>query len=267
MVAEKKKGFTNSEEDSNERLQVSSKGKRLFSFLLDFIFALLFSNTIIQVFRMEHWDLALHTREFLELIPFYGSMIFVLFFKDFLGRSPGKLLLGMSIRNVYDFTLRPTSFVLLCRNIFLLIFPIEGVILLKDDYARRLADRSFNTVVLDDKKTLRPILRILLGNIILFGFFSVAIFFQKTNIEKTAAFQKAEEAIRNHSSLKVLLKKYPEIEEPEMHLDLRGKRQNASTIRARVGDEGFGKLVIVSLILSKNLKSWEVVDVEVKPLK
>ena len=266
MVHESKIGINDSEDDNDERLQVSSKGKRLFSLLLDFIFALLFSNTITQLFRREHWDLGLSSAGFLDFLPFYGSMIFVLLFKDYFGRSPGKFLLGMSTRIIYNFSLRPSRFALLGRNIFLLIFPVEGVILLKDVYARRLADRLFKTVVLEDKKTLRPILRILLGNIILFGFFSMAILFQRSSIEKTAAFQKATEAIRNHASLRILLDRYPEIEEAEMHLDLRGKIKNPSIVSVRVGGEESGKLVTVLLLLRKNPKSWEVLNIEVKPI-
>ena len=53
----------------------------------------------------------------------------------------------------------------------MLLFPVEGVVILRDGYARRLADKWWGTVVLDDKKALRGTLRILLGNIVLFGFF------------------------------------------------------------------------------------------------
>jgi hypothetical protein len=44
------------------RPQVSSTGKRLFSLLLDFIFALLLANTLVQIFRKEHWDLVMQSR-------------------------------------------------------------------------------------------------------------------------------------------------------------------------------------------------------------
>ena len=88
----------------------------------------------------------------------------------------------------------------------LLLFPLEGIVIMRDGYARRLADKWWGTVVLDDKKTMRVILRILLGNIILFGFFTLAILSQRSGIEKTAAYQVAEQAIRSHEALKFLLK-------------------------------------------------------------
>ena len=248
------------------RLQVSSTGKRLFALLLDFIFALLLANTLVQIFRREHWDLVMQSRDLADLLPFYGSIVFVLIVKDVFGRSLGKILLGMTIRKVDDFSRRPPLIVLLKRNLLLLLFPVEGVVLVRDAYARRLADKWWGTVVIDDQKAMRPILRILLGNIILFGFFSAAILFQRSGIEKTAAFQTAEQAIRVHSSLRLLLEQAPEIEEPEMHLDLRVNAENPSLVRVRVGDEETGKLVSVSLNLRENPRGWEVLDIEIKPI-
>ena len=266
MSFDPKKEPENHESIADRRLQISTTGKRLFALLLDFILALLLANTLVQVFRKEHWDLVMQSRNFLDLLPFYGSIVLVLIFKDILGRSPGKLLLGMTIRKIENFSQRPSFFVLIKRNLLLLLFPVEAVVLFRDAYARRLADKWWGTIVLDDQKALRVILRILLGNIILFGFFSVAILYQRSGIEKTAAYQTAEQAIRAHPSLQMLLEESPEIEEPEMHLDLRENAENPSLVRARVGDDETGKLVTVSLTFRNNPRGWEVLNIEVKPI-
>ena len=147
----------NTETENQEKLkgtrpQVSSAGKRLFALLIDFIFALLLANTLVQIFRREHWDLLMQSRDLSDLLPFYGSIVFVLIFKDVFGRSIGKLLLGMTIRKIDDFSQRPLFIEHLKRNLLLLIFPVEGVVLLRDGYARRLADKWWGTVVLDDQK-------------------------------------------------------------------------------------------------------------------
>ena len=266
MSLESKLESGNQNQDNDNRLQVSSKGKRLFALLLDFIFALLFANTLVQVFREEHWDLVMQSRDLSGLVFFYGSIAFILLFKDIFGRSLGKLLLAMTIREIENLEQRPSRTVLVQRNILLLLFPVEGVIVLRDAYARRLADKWWKTVVLDDQKAMRGTLRILLGNIILFGFFSIAILFQRSGIEKTAAYQTAEQAIRSHQTLISLLKQSPEIEEPEMHLDLRENAENPSLVRARIGDEETGKEVTVSLTFRKNPPGWEVLNIEVKPI-
>jgi len=98
------------------------------------------------------------------------------------------------------------------------------------------------------------------------AFFSIAILFQRSGIEKTAAYQTAEQAIRSHQPLISLLKQSPEIEEPEMHLDLRENAENPSLVRARIGDEKTGKEVTVSLTFRKNPPGWEVLNIEVKPI-
>ena len=248
------------------RIQVSSKGKRMFALLIDFIFALLLANTFVHVFREEHWDIVTQTRGFYGLLPFYGGIVLVIFFKDIFGRSLGKILLGMTIRKIDDMEQQSTLADLIKRNLMLLLFPVEGVVILRDSYARRLADKWWGTVVIDDRNALRGTLRILLGNIILFGFFLIAIISQRSGIEKTAIFQTAEQAIRSHEKLKPILEQYPAIEDPEMHLDLRKNTSNPSMVRARIGNEESGKRVIVSLIFRDNPPGWEVLEVEMEPL-
>ena len=258
---------TDSENQVNKnRIQVSSKGKRLFALLIDFIFALLLANTLVQVFREEHWDIATQTSSIYGLFPYYGGIALVLLFKDIFGRSLGKILLGMTIRNIDNLEQHPTLAVLIKRNLMLLLFPVEGVVILRDSYARRLSDKWWGTVVIDDRNALRGILRILLGNIILFGFFSIAIISQRSGIEKTAVFQTAEQAIRSHEKLKLILEQHPDIEEPEMHLDLRKNTSNPSIVRARVGNEESGKRVVVSLIFRNNPPRWEILEMVVAPL-
>ena len=258
---------TDSENQVNQKkIQVSSKGKRLFALLIDFIFALLLANTFINVFRQEHWDIVTKTSSIYGLLPFYGGIALVLLFKDISGRSLGKILLGMTIKKIDDMEQQPTLAVLIKRNLMLLLFPVEGVVILRDSYARRLADKWWGTVVIDDRNALRGTLRILLGNIILFGFFLIAIISQRSGIEKTAIFQTAEQAIRSHEKLKPILEQYPVIEDPEMNLDLRKNTSNPSMFRARIGNEESGKRVIVSLIFRNNPPEWEVLEMVLEPL-
>ena len=76
------------EESENQlnqnRIQVSSKGKRLFALLIDFIFALLLANTFVNVFRQEHWDLVTQTSGIYGLLPYYGGIALVYYLKIFL---------------------------------------------------------------------------------------------------------------------------------------------------------------------------------------
>jgi len=238
----------------------------MFALLIDFIFSLLLVNTFVHVFREEHWDIVTQTSGFYGLLPFYGGIALVLLLKDIFGRSLGKILLGMTIRKIDDLEQQVTLAVLIKRNMMLFLFPVEGAVILRDSYARRLADKWWGTVVIDDRNALRGILRILLSNIILFGFFSIAVISQRSGIEKTAVFQTAEQAIRSHEKLKPILELHPEIEDPEMHLDMRKNSSNPSVVRVRIGNEESGKRVTVSLIFRNNPPGWEVLKMEVEPL-
>lgn len=267
MNLEVKKESENQEILKSGRIRVSSTGKRLFAFLLDFIFALLIANTLLQIFRGEHWDLEIQSKEFSDLFPFYASIFFVLIFKDIFACSIGKFLLGMRIRNIDDFSKGPTMGILIKRNILILLLPLEVIVILRDAYARRIADKFWRTVVIDDKKAMRAILRIFLGNIILFGFFSLAILLQNSGIQKTAAFQTAEKAIRTNPAFQSLLEEDMRIEEPEMNLYLKVNAEKPSLVRARVGNDEIGKRVSVSLILRENPLSWEVLDIKFESIE
>ena len=82
---------------NQNRIQVSSKGKRLFALLIDFIFALLLANTFVNVFRQEHWDIVTQTSGIYGLLPYYGGIALVLLFKDISGKNDSKERLGGTI--------------------------------------------------------------------------------------------------------------------------------------------------------------------------
>ena len=75
----------------------------------------------------------------------------------------------MTIKRINDLDQQPTLNILIKRNLMIFLFPVEGAIILRDSYARRYADKWYGTIVIDDRNALRGALRILLGNIILFG--------------------------------------------------------------------------------------------------
>ncbi len=247
-----------------KRLRVSSTGKRLLALLIDFVLALLLVNTLEQAMRQEHWDLLMETNRWSKAAGFYGSIGVLLMLRDLWGNSPGKFLLGMTLRKVDNFMEAPPSRTRLLRNLMLLLFPVEGVIILRDPYARRLADRRLGTVVLEHPKPLRIPLRLLFANILFFGFFGTAILLQVSAIKKTAAYQSAESAIRAHPELTPVLLQHPELEEVEMSLDL-SDRANPSLVRTRVGEGDRKFSVTVYLDYVPVPAGWEVVEILIEP--
>ena len=155
--------------------RAASKGKRLLALLLDFILALLLMNTLDQFFRSEDWDLKMQTPGVEKMLIFYGGIIFLMVIRDLWGSSPGRILMGISLRNFEDLNTTPGISTRLKRNLMLLLFPVEGFVLLKDSFAFRLADRWLKTAVLEHPKPMRIALRLLLGNLLFFAFFGAAI--------------------------------------------------------------------------------------------
>ena len=128
--------------------RAASKGKRLLALLFDFILALLLMNTLDLFFRSEDWDLKMQTPGVEKMLIFYGGIIFLMVIRDLWGSSPGRILMGISLRNFEDLNTTPGISTRLKRNLMLLLFPVEGFVLLKDSFAFRLADRWFKTAVL-----------------------------------------------------------------------------------------------------------------------
>ena len=246
--------------------RISSKGKRLLALLLDFILALLLVNTMEQFFRTEYWDLAVQTRRFEQLSLFYGSIAGLMLIRDLAGNSPGRIMLGMTLRRLARFDEVPDLWTRLRRNLMLLLLPIEGISLLIDPYANRLSDRWLGTVVLDHPKPLRVSMRLLFGNLIFFGFFTAAILLQKSALKQTAAHQAAEKAIRNHPELTLLLSRFPGLEETEMSLDLRDS-STPSMMRTVVGKGKQRTRVQVFLQQKADARSWQVSEIRLEPVQ
>lgn len=221
-----------SETNQNKKLRVSSKGKRLYGLLFDFIFALLAINTVKEVTKEEHWDLASSSgwlsipsnsfEAWMQVLPFYAGILLLMLIKDmFGGASIGKYLLGMNIRLLKDLKSKPSVGTTILRNLSLVLLPIDGILTLFDPYARRLADRWLGTVVVDNPKATRPVRRLLLANIIFLGFFFTVFLLQPYLQRKTAAYQIATTAIQNYEPLYQHVGRIQSFEEPEMYLDLR----------------------------------------------
>ncbi|MGK5092338.1 RDD family protein [Deltaproteobacteria bacterium TL4] len=245
-----------------QRLRIASKGKRLFGLIFDFVFCLLCVNSFKELTKKEHWDLERTTESWEGLLIFYGSLVLLLIVKDiFNGCSLGKYLTGIIIRPLNNIKEPPSVKTVILRNLTLLIIPVEGLLLLVDKYARRLGDRWLGTVVIENPKALRLMLRLLLANMVFFVFFFGAMFFQSHLIQRTAAYQTAIHAINNHEPLLRLLGHIDEIEAPEMHLDL-SNRNTPSLLQVKLTHKEQALTVQVFLQLQQYPeRHWQVKEI------
>ena len=262
-------------EKEHPKIQAASPGKRLFALIFDFIIALLVSNTLQHAFREEHWDLVRHGQTWVELLPFYAGLLSLLMLRDGVrGVSPGNLLLGLAARSREAILVPLDTGRGLLRGLPLAVFPLEGIVMLWDlqrgsGFGQRLGDRWAGTVVIENPKALRPMLRILLANTILFGFFGAALLLQDTTLRKTAAYQTTAQHLRTHPDTEPLLALHPELNEPELSLDLRSA-SNLSEVRLRIGppDEDSGHTVRLKLrYLDEQPPRWEIVEMRLEEIR
>ncbi len=241
------------------KLKLASHGKRLFALIIDFVIAVLLVNTFNHLAYAEHWDLNSTTSRFWEDVALFYFMVFsILLVKDlFRAASPGKFVVGITIRRVDDFNTAPPYGVLLLRNVMLILLPLEGVIVFIDRYIRRLGDQWLGTVVIEHPNPMRFIHRLMGVNILFFGSFFVAWFIQEIPMKRTAAYQTALDYLQTDPEVARHLGTIQELESPEMSLDVRDG-QGTGFVRVQVvGSEDSEPVTVYLQLITSPQKSWK----------
>jgi len=118
-------------------------GKRIKAFLIDHI--------IYSIILVGPSTLLIPSDNFFSAFPIFMIIAFIAYaFKDiFNGRSVGKRILGLYVRNHDDFAKTPRYYYLIIRNLFLFLWPVELILLLIDRDSRRLGDKLAKTQVVE----------------------------------------------------------------------------------------------------------------------
>ncbi|MBF0237076.1 MAG: RDD family protein [SAR324 cluster bacterium] len=249
-----------------EKIKISSKGKRVFGFLFDLIIGVLMINSANQLIKPDNWDLNT-TPQATNLVVFYGGLLTWIILRDiFPFNSPGKLILGMSLRNLKDIENQPAWFTKILRNLFLILLPVEVIFLLLDPYARRWGDKTVQSVVIDHPRALRVPMRLLLANLILFGFFFGAILFQDKIIKKSSAYQTALQQLKHHQPLLEQIGDFDESKKPEMDFDFSAQPPTAK-IQIQVKGKLGSRIVNMNLLRqpSDQTEEWHILQIEFSP--
>ena len=204
----------------------------------------------------------------MDLAWFYGGALLFLVFRDFSQNgSPGKRMLGMCLRKIENLNERVPKDRLFKRNLSLINLPWEAWEIFRDHYGRRLGDRLAGTVVIDNPDAMRPIRRLLLSNLLFFGFFIIALGLQQPNMRKTSAFQVAYEVVKEDSRYLALKAAGFELDEPELHLDFREVAED-SRVRFRVNqDDEIQIFEVVLALIQEPSAHWEFKGLEFQTLK
>lgn len=130
-----------------EKLVLSSKTVRVFAGLVDYV--LLFAAASMGLFFILSKTFDQSNSEIAMYIVFALPIIFILYcFKDSIyGISPGKYVVGIAVRKKADFEKTPSILLLFLRNISLLLWPVEILILILSKNKQRLGDMLTKTIV------------------------------------------------------------------------------------------------------------------------
>ncbi len=240
-----------------EKLKIASHGKRLFALILDFAFALLLVNTINYLSYPEHWDLRLSSSTWQNLIPVYLGIFCLLLCKDgWKGCSPGKFIVGITVRQLENLSQSPSSAKGILRNLSLLILPLEGILLLRDSHGRRLGDRWLRTVVIENPKPRRFIIRLMTANTIFFGYFFSALLIQPLILKKTAAYQTAIDFLQNAPEAIQQLGSIQDFNSPEMDINIHEKEGSALVYVLAVGSQQVVPVTVHLQLVDLPIRAW-----------
>ncbi|MBF0287984.1 MAG: RDD family protein [SAR324 cluster bacterium] len=243
----------------SQKLKIASHGKRLFALILDFAFALLLVNTANHLRYDEHWDLTTSpSQTWTSLVPVYLSILILLILKDLTnGCSPGKFIFGLTTRQLEDLSQSPPAWKNVLRNVSLCIFPIESVVLLMNSHGLRLGDQLFQTVVIENPKARRFLIRVMAANTIFFGYFFSALLIQPLVLNKTAAYQTAVSAIQNSPEVAKKLGAIQEFESPEMDMNIQEQEGHVIMRMTVIGKDQSFPITVSMKLSTMPERSWQ----------
>ncbi len=177
----------------NETLAIAPRRKRIVAFLIDhFTLTFLMTAAFFSIIGPNYLD-ENNQGQFLVvllMVALPGMIIYVA--KDSIqGISLGKWIMGIMVRNYANPQEVPSVFMLIVRNLFVFIWPVEFIAMLISTDKRRLGDRVAKTIVIDNpgKPSRTPRVVALVGVIAAFVVFMVlfvAVALKSSDAYKTA---------------------------------------------------------------------------------
>ena len=149
--------------DSKNPLIVSSRKRRIVAFILDHFILTFLIVSLIFVFLGPSYLDNIDSEKTFSTILFAIIFGFGIYFsKDsFKGISPGKWIMGIMVRDENNRNNIPSFGRLLLRNVFIIIWPIEFIILALSDNKKRIGDLIAKTLVLKNPNKPKKLPRVL----------------------------------------------------------------------------------------------------------
>ena len=191
----------------NENLKneytLSSRKRRIAAFIIDhFVFSFLLVGIIFLFLGTNFIDENNFEKITSVMLPsmFVGFIIY--FAKDSIkGISPGKWIMGIMVRDENHPNEIPSFGRLLLRNLFLIIWPIEFIVLAASQDKKRLGDKSANAIVVKNPNKPSKLPRILALVGIGIVFMSFTILFTGTAMKNSNAYKVAIAEIEKNEDI------------------------------------------------------------------
>ena len=181
----------------------SSRKRRIAAFIIDhFVMTFLMVSIVFIVlgpnFMDENNPSKIMTTMFVVMIP--GFILY--FAKDSLkGISTGKWIMGIMVRDENNQNETPSFGRLFLRNLFIIIWPVEFIVLATNDQKKRLGDKVAKTVVVKNpnKPTKLPRILALIG--VGVTFFVFAFLFAGSAMKNSDAYKVATKEIEQNKDI------------------------------------------------------------------
>lgn len=130
-------------------LQVASRKRRIFAFMIDYILFFMLTAAIF-FFMLPGLSNPEDTRTAgIVAFAMICTVLSLFIIKDVVkGTSPGKWVMGIAVRDQVNQSVAPSSGKLVARNLFLFILPVEFFVMLINKDKKRLGDNVLKTIVL-----------------------------------------------------------------------------------------------------------------------
>ena len=190
--------------DFKNPLIVSSRKRRIVAFILDhFILTFIIVSSIFIFIGPNFFD-NINSGKTLSSILFGLIIGFGIYFsKDsFRGISPGKWIMGIMVRDEKNRNEIPVFGKLFLRNVFIIIWPIEFIVLALSDDKKRIGDILAKTIVLKNPNKPEKLPRVLplIGVGVIFFIFLFA--FIGNAMKNSEAYKLAISEIEKNSEIK-----------------------------------------------------------------
>ena len=190
-------------EQIEQTLMKSSRKRRIAAIFIDhFVMTFLMVSIVFIImgpnFMDEKNQDSMTTIMLLVMIPGF----FIYFAKDSIkGISVGRWIMGIMIRNENDYNTIPSFWKMFIRNVFIIIWPIEFIVLAASNDKKRIGDKVTKTIVIKNpnkpKRLPRIIALIGLGAV----FFSFTYLFAGSAMKSSDAYKVAVQNIEANKEI------------------------------------------------------------------